>query len=79
MATPLQHRHGIFLIDRKNCALLLQVVIVQLGGNVFSTRPLSGAQWAACTGIGALSLLVRAGLRLLPPHPEVQDGQQTVS
>ncbi|EIE20267.1 calcium-translocating P-type ATPase [Coccomyxa subellipsoidea C-169] len=55
----------------------LQVVIVQFGGDVFSTRPLSPAQWAACTGIGALSLLVRAGLRLLPPHPEVQDAQQS--
>ncbi|BDA45515.1 Plasma membrane calcium-transporting ATPase 1 [Coccomyxa sp. Obi] len=55
----------------------LQVLIVQYGGDVFSTRPLTGAQWAACTGIGALTLLVRAGLRLLPPHPEIHDVRQT--
>ncbi len=45
------------------------MLIVQFGGDVFATRPLSAAQWAACTGIGALSLLVRAALIALPPHP----------
>ena len=49
-----------------------QVLIVQYGGEVFSTTPLNSQQWAACVGIGAVSLLVRAGLRLLPPHPEGQ-------
>lgn len=49
---------------------VLQVVIVQLGGDIFSTRPLTGQQWAACTGIGAVTLLVRAALRLIPPHPQ---------
>jgi Ca2+ transporting ATPase len=46
------------------------VIIVQFGGEVFSTHPLNAQQWAACTGIGALSLLVRAVVRLLPPHPQ---------
>ena len=48
---------------------VLQVLIVQYGGDIFSTKPLSVQQWAACTGIGAITLLVRAVLRLLPPHP----------
>lgn len=47
---------------------LLQVLIVQFGGHWFQTAPLSPAQWAACTGIGATSLLVRAGLRLIPTN-----------
>jgi Ca2+ transporting ATPase len=54
------------------------VLIVQFGGEVFMTKPLSAQQWAACIGIGALSLLVRAGLRLLPPHPEAQDAKTSV-
>lgn len=54
---------------------MVQVVIVQFGGDVFSTRPLTAVQWAACTGIGALTLLVRAALRQLPPHPGVQTSQ----
>ncbi len=49
-----------------------QVLIVQFGGDVFATRPLTAAQWAACTGIGALSLLVRAALIALPPHPRAR-------
>ena len=44
----------------------LQVVIVQFGGPWFQTHALSAQQWAACTGIGAVSLLVRFGLRSLP-------------
>ena len=46
----------------------VQVVIVQYGGKWFQTVPLTPAQWAACTGIGAVSLLVRAGLRLIPTN-----------
>ncbi|KIY93087.1 hypothetical protein MNEG_14875 [Monoraphidium neglectum] len=44
----------------------LQVAIVELGGRAFSTVPLSATQWAACIAMGATSLLVRAGLRLVP-------------
>ena len=51
---------------------MLQVLIVQFGGDIFSTKPLSAQQWAACTGIGAITLLVRAVLRLLPPHANEQ-------
>ncbi len=46
----------------------MQVVIVQYGGKWFQTVPLTPVQWAACTGIGAFSLLVRAGLRLFPTN-----------
>ncbi|KAL0021452.1 hypothetical protein WJX79_002597 [Trebouxia sp. C0005] len=46
----------------------LQVVIIQYGGKWFQTVPLTPVQWAACTGIGALSLAVRAGLRLIPTN-----------
>ena len=60
-------------MQRTYCAYalhtMLQVLIVQFGGDIFSTKPLSAQQWAACTGIGAITLLVRAVLRLLPPHP----------
>lgn len=42
--------------------LALQVAIVQCGGTAFHTTPLTGAQWLACTGAGALTLLVRQGL-----------------
>eukprot|EP00644_Phytophthora_capsici_P006246 jgi/Phyca11/549419/estExt2_Genewise1Plus.C_PHYCAscaffold_320235 len=34
----------------------LQIVIVQLGGELFHCAPLSGVQWAACIGMGALAL-----------------------
>jgi hypothetical protein len=43
-----------------------QVAIVQFGGRAFSTVPLTPAQWGACVAMGAASLLVRAGLRLVP-------------
>ena len=45
----------------------LQVLIVQYGGEVFSTTPLSGQQWAVCAGFGALGFVVRAFLTLIPP------------
>lgn len=44
----------------------LQVLIVQYGGDVFSTRPLSASQWAACIGIGSVSLLLRWALTFVP-------------
>jgi len=34
-----------------------QVVIVQLGGSIMQTVPLTGWQWAACVAIGSLSLV----------------------
>ncbi len=44
---------------------LLQALIVQFGGEAFSTHPLSWQQWGACVGIGALGLLVREVLLLV--------------
>lgn len=48
---------------------VLQVAIVQCGGRAFSTVPLSGSQWAVCVGFGALTLLLRQGLRAIPTEP----------
>lgn len=45
-----------------------QVVIVQFGGEAFGTTPLTPTQFAACVGIGAMSWIVRAALRYIPPH-----------
>lgn len=45
---------------------LLQLCIVQWGGEVFNTVPLSFPLWMLCAGIGAGSLLVRNALRALP-------------
>ncbi len=42
------------------------VQIVQFGGKVFKTEPLSPEEWGISVGIGALSLVVGAVLRLLP-------------
>ena len=44
---------------------VLQALIVQFGGEAFSTHPLSWQQWGACLGIGALSLIVRELLLLI--------------
>lgn len=48
----------------------LQVAIVQNGGRFFETTPLTPSQWAVCTGIGAISLLIRAVLRLIPTRKQ---------
>ena len=48
---------GIFAAE-----LAMQVAIVELGGEVFHTRPLTGGQWAACVGIALASLPLRAGV-----------------
>ena len=48
---------GIFAAE-----LAMQVAIVELGGEVFHTRPLTGGQWAACVGIAVASLPLRAGV-----------------
>ena len=45
---------------------MLQVGIVQLGGDAFNVQPLDLKQWGACIGIGALSLLVRAAVTAVP-------------
>ena len=45
------------------CAeIAMQVAIVQLGGEVFHTRSLTGGQWGACVGIALGSLPLRAGV-----------------
>ena len=49
--------------DRLFCAILLveaivQLLIVQFGGSVFSTTPLSATQYLLCTAIGSLALPV---------------------
>lgn len=41
--------------------------IVQLGGRVFSTTPLSAPQWGLCAGVGAGTLLVRRALVAAAP------------
>lgn len=46
---------------------MVQVVIVQFGGEAFMTHPLDWQQWGACFGIGALSLVVRKALLALRP------------
>jgi len=45
---------------------VLQLVIVQFGGEAFGTVALNPVQWALCIGFGAGSLLVREALRKLP-------------
>lgn len=46
---------------------------MQYGGDLFSTVPLHLEQWALCVAFGVGTLVVRAGLLLLPePEPQVQ-------
>ena len=42
--------------------LATQIAIVQFGDGIFQTVPLGAGEWAACTGFGALSLLLRRAL-----------------
>ncbi len=58
------HGHQTAEADERRAAVL-QAVIVQFGGEAFSTHPLSWQQWGACVGIGALSLFVRQLLLLI--------------
>ncbi|KAL4531129.1 hypothetical protein Ndes2526B_g04715 [Nannochloris sp. 'desiccata'] len=51
---------------------VLQAVIVQFGGEAFSTVALDPVQWALCIGFGAGSLLVREALRKLPHKTVVE-------
>ncbi len=51
---------------------VLQLVIVQLGGEAFSTVALDPVQWSLCLGFGAGSLLVREALRKLPHETIVE-------
>ena len=53
----------------------LQAAIVQWGGPAFGTVPLGLTAWAACAGIGALSLLVRRALVAVGPGPPVVGGK----
>ena len=48
----------------------LQVAIVQAGGRAFSTVPLSPTLWGVSIGFGALTLLLRQVLRLIPTEPK---------
>ena len=57
----------LFLLDADSAFLVWQVLIVQIDGEVFSTTPLTGQQWAACAGFGALGFVVRGLLSLIPP------------
>jgi len=41
------------------------MLIVERGGTAFQTVPLPGDLWLACLGLGATTLLVRAGVVLL--------------
>lgn len=45
--------------------LALQAGIVQFGGALFQTQPLSPQQWAVCFGFGALSMALAQALRPL--------------
>ncbi|KAL6757876.1 hypothetical protein V8C86DRAFT_2612655 [Haematococcus lacustris] len=65
------------------CAILaaeatLQVGIVQAGGLAFQTVPLSAQQWGLSLGLGALTLVVREGLRRLPTAQDRGVGQAEV-
>ncbi len=51
---------------------VLQAVIVQFGGEAFSTVALDPVQWALCIGFGAGSLLIREGLRKVPHKTVVE-------
>ena len=56
------------------CAeIAMQVAIVQLGGEVFHTRPLTGGQWGACVGIALGSLPLRAGVTWWLNRRETRD------
>ncbi|KAJ3358849.1 hypothetical protein GGF32_009945 [Allomyces javanicus] len=46
--------------------IILQVIIVELGGSAFHTVPLTLAQWLFCIGIGFLSIPMGALIRVLP-------------
>lgn len=46
--------------------LVTQVALVQLGGSIFQTVPLSAHQWLLCIGLGFFSIPVGYLLKLLP-------------
>ena len=46
--------------------LLLQILIVQFGGQWFHTHPLNATEWAVCVGLGATTLGLREILRRVP-------------
>jgi len=46
--------------------VFFQVVIVQFGGELMQTAPLSAPQWGACAAVGALSIPVGYLLKLVP-------------
>eukprot|EP00951_Prasinocladus_malaysianus_P012489 scaffold93128_cov39-Prasinocladus_malaysianus.AAC.1 len=61
--------------------LLLQAGIVQYGGALFKTTPLSGEEWAACVAAGLGTLLVHRLLlrsHLSPAAHIAYKGLQTV-
>ena len=53
--------------------VLLQVAIVQYGGDFAKTRPLNEFQWAATVAIGFASMPVGLVMRSFPPFKEAED------
>lgn len=49
------------------CELIFQFIIIQYGGEVFSTVGLSPAEWGISLGFGAMSLLLREVIRRISP------------
>jgi len=45
---------------------ILQVLIIEFGGDAFKTTPLGAIDWLWCVGLGACSLPLGALLRLVP-------------
>ncbi|KAJ3328422.1 Calcium-transporting ATPase 10, plasma membrane-type [Blyttiomyces sp. JEL0837] len=73
----LKNRLFIFIITMQ---IVVQIIIVEFGGDAFRTAPLSAAQWFICIGIGAGSLLFGTLVRLLPSigNAKSQTGQTPV-
>ncbi|KAH8060849.1 calcium-transporting ATPase [Aureococcus anophagefferens] len=53
--------------------VLLQVAIVQYGGDFAKTRPLNEFQWAATVAVGFASMPVGLVMRSFPPFKEAED------
>jgi len=58
--------------------MLMQIMMVELGGEFTSTYPLSLVQWGICVGIGAISLPVGVLLKMIPITEPVNPRQQRI-